>query len=106
MNPVVTNRRNAGNLLRNCGKFEFFLNIKILYYSIVRNFVTPPPPHFRLKTLENPRKVRKSLVNSDFKQEKSGKKKNHVCLKSIQYFKNSNFRLLGTTYESAVKENH
>ena len=50
--------------------FEKNFNHFLLFYSIVRTFVTLPPPFSDGKQW----KPRKSLVNSDFKLEKSGKK--------------------------------
>ena len=52
----------------------FVTNQFIFTYSIVRTFVTSPFP------TENPGKPWKSLINSDFELEKSGKKRKLWCL--------------------------
>ena len=54
-----------------CSEWSLNVHFVISIYSIVRTFVTHPFP------MENPRKLRKSLVNSDFELEKSEKKENY-----------------------------
>ena len=68
-----------------CSKFilkclqVFFFKVKLDNYSIVRTFVTPPPPLFRRQTLENP-------LNSDFKRKNPEKKSFYVLFRDFARF--------------------